>query len=583
MPPCAEGGAHRWLSAAASRPPLIRFAVAYLAGVVAEWALFVVAIVDAFDRGGASGAGVASIALLVAGMVTAPFAAVATDRFRPARVRLGAYALQTIGFGAAAWSAAIDAPVGVVIAWAALGAGAITFVRPACAVLVPAIVRSSRELTTANLVVGACESVAVLAGPLFAALLLALGATTAGFAGVAAAAGLAFLVAVVDRRTDPPSAGADEGEARGPWRTMRRCLSALRRRPGSTGLLVATGTQSVLVGAFDFLYVVLAIDVLDRDESWAGWLATAFGAGAVLSAIVAALWLRTRRLAPLVAAMLAVIAAGCGVFAGFPVLVVALIALPILGFSRSLLDLASRMLLQRSVPPTELAGVFALVELQIGAGLLAGSIIAQILVAVGGAQAALTGLTAVFVVVLLLTRGPLRALDAATEVPVVAVSLLRRHPVFSPLPPLALEAVALAAEERVVPAGTVVIAEGDPGDEFFVVADGVFDVSAGGEHLRRVGRGDGFGEVALLVDIPRTATVRAVSDADVLVIPRTPFLIAVTGSDSSRSAAWGAMRSLAYPEPLSALQPHADRDGDGDGDGQDGGITPPGGPRSPAA
>lgn len=553
-------------------PALVRFAVAYLAGVVAEWALFVVAIVDAYDRGGAAGAGAASIVLLIAGMVTAPFAAVATDRFRPARVRLAAYAVQTLGFGAAAWSAVIDAPVGVVIAWAALGAAAITFVRPACAVLVPAFVRSSRELTTANLVIGGCESVAVLAGPLFAALLLALGGTTAGFAGVAGAAALAFVVAAIDRGTDPPPAVADHGAARGPWRTMRRCLTALRRRPGSTGLLVATGTQSVLVGALDFLYVVIAIDVLDRGESWAGWLATAFSAGAALSALVAAIWLRTRRLAPLVAAMLAIIAIGCGVLAGFPVLVVALIALPILGFSRSLLDLASRMLLQRSVPPTELAGVFALVELQIGAGLLVGSIIAQMLVALGGAQLALGGLTVIFLAVLVLTRRPLRALDAATEVPVVAVSLLRRHPVFSPLPPLTLEAVALAAEERVVPAGTVVIAEGDPGDEFFVVADGVFDVSAGGVHLRQVERGDGFGEVALLVDIPRTATVRAVSDADVLVIPRTPFLVAVTGSDSSRSAAWGAMRALAYPEPLPALQEPADD-----------GASPPEGPRPPAA
>ena len=242
---------------------------------------------------------------------------------------------------------------------------------------------------------------------------------------------------------------------------MRRCLSALRRRPGSTGLLVATGTQSVLVGALDFLYVVIAIDVLDRGEL--GRLAGhRLRCGGRAQRVVAAIWLRTRRLAPLVAAMLAVIAIGCGVFAGFPVLVVALIALPVLGFSRSLLDLASRMLLQRSVPPTELAGVFALVELQIGAGLLVGSIIAQILVAMGGAQLALGGLTVIFLAVLVLTRRPLRALDAATEVPVVAVSLLRRHPVFSPLPPLTLEAVALAAEERVVPAGTVVIVGGRP-------------------------------------------------------------------------------------------------------------------------
>ena len=122
----------------------------------------------------------------------------------------------------------------------------------------------------------------------------------------------------------------------------------------------------------------------------------------------------------------------------------------------------------------------------------------------------------------------------------MAISLLRRIPAFAPLQPLALEAVARAATEIPVASGDVVMREGDAGDTFYAVCDGSFDITSHGAHVRTAERGTGFGEVALLANVPRTATIIANRAGALLAIHRVPFLIAVTGSDSSRQAAWGS-------------------------------------------
>ena len=76
-----------------------------------------------------------------------------------------------------------------------------------------------------------------------------------------------------------------------------------------------------------------------------------------------------------------------------------------------------------------------------------------------------------------------------------------------------------------------------------------------GEHIRVAERGSFFGEVALLADVPRTATVTARTDGELLALDRVPFLVAVTGSDTSRSAAWGVVRSLRLDADLPAAEP----------------------------
>ena len=536
-------------------PVLGRFTVSMFIGTNAEWTMFVVALVYAFDRGGPNAAGAASVVMLIANAACAPLAGVAAERYRPNRVRLGAYAGQVVGFGGAAAGAYAVAPAWVVIAWCSLGVAATTFVRPASAVLVPAIVRSSRELTSANLFVGFCESACVLGGPLLATVLLAAGGPALGLAGCAAASAASAAIGAVDLATDPPPATTGAGDRPGPVRGLIHSVAVFRGRPGAGGVLVVAASQYVLVGALDLLFVVFAADVLDLGDAGPGLLGTAFGIGAMVSVLAAAPLVGRGRLAPIVVGSLATIGITAVALGLVRTLVLALLVLPVLGLARSLVDLTTRMLLQRSSPPHELAGAFALLEFLAATGMLLGAVIAQVFVAASGSEAALIAMGCFFAVVLGATWPSLRRADDAADVPIVAVSLLRQHPVFAPLPPVALEAVGRSAEERIVAAGDVVVTEGDEGDRFYAVADGTFDVVMDGTFVRTVRRGGGFGEVALLADVPRTATVTATADGALLAIERVPFLVAVTGSDSSHLAAWGVIRAMHFAADVPDVGP----------------------------
>jgi CRP-like cAMP-binding protein len=104
-----------------------------------------------------------------------------------------------------------------------------------------------------------------------------------------------------------------------------------------------------------------------------------------------------------------------------------------------------------------------------------------------------------------------------------------------------METVARSAEEVPTAAGEVVMTEGEPGDTFYAVADGSFEIVHAGKVMCTVERGASFGEVALLADVPRTATITCRRNGSLLAIQRAPFLAAVTGSDACRRAAWGVI------------------------------------------
>jgi len=111
----------------------------------------------------------------------------------------------------------------------------------------------------------------------------------------------------------------------------------------------------------------------------------------------------------------------------------------------------------------------------------------------------------------------------------VEIALLRSLPLFAELPAPAIEGLAAALVPIHLPAGTVLIREGDPGDAYYAIAAGELDVRQGGRFLRRCGRGEGVGEIALLRAVPRTATVTAHTPATVYELDRDPFLTAVLG------------------------------------------------------
>jgi hypothetical protein len=190
--------------------------------------------------------------------------------------------------------------------------------------------------------------------------------------------------------------------------------------------------------------------------------------------------------------------------------------------------------------------VFGAAETIAGLGGLAGSLIAQVLIAWSGVETALITIGILFVLAAAALVRPLRSADDAADVPVVAMSLLRQYPVFAPLPEWSLEVVARSAREVEVGDGTAVIHEGEHGDAFYAVVDGEFLVTADGEYIRTVRRGDGFGEIALIADIPRTGTVTASGPGSLLAIDRDDFLLAVTGHEPAHDAAWHILHTKGF-------------------------------------
>ena len=128
-------------------------------------------------------------------------------------------------------------------------------------------------------------------------------------------------------------------------------------------------------------------------------------------------------------------------------------------------------------------------------------------------------------------------IDAAATVPVVAIALLRSMRLFRALPAFELEAIARAGTDLSVSAGTRLVAEGEYSDGYFAIADGVVEVTCDGRRLRTLGRGEGFGEIGLLRNIQRTASVTAMTDAVLLAVERGPFITAVTGHSESLNQA----------------------------------------------
>ena len=126
--------------------------------------------------------------------------------------------------------------------------------------------------------------------------------------------------------------------------------------------------------------------------------------------------------------------------------------------------------------------------------------------------------------------------------PPAGTDLLAGIPIFAPLAPAALEFLARRLETATVRTGTAMVRQGDRSDRFYVVVRGG-PGHPGGQHLRDEGPGEFFGEIGLLRDVPRTATVTALEEVETVSLTREDFLGAVLGTDASTAAAYDIVTS----------------------------------------
>ena len=520
---------------------LRRVLPAFLLFTSAEYGTWVAILLYAYERTGPASVGVVALIQLVPAAVFAPVAASLGDRFPRERVLAFGYLVQALTVAATALAMALDAPVLVAYPLAILAATSMVITRPTQSALLPSLAVAPDELTAANGASGVVEGAGLLLGPLLAGAIVAIATPGAVFL----AAAIALLVGgIVVFRLRPgdglesvvgPHADTGDQPTDTSIRAGLRTVAADRDARLVVGLLTA---RQLMVGTVDVLFVLLSLELLGMGEPGAGLLSGALGAGAILGGALTFEVVGRSRLASIAAVgaiAWGVAMAGIGLTASAwlaPILVV------VGGAGLAIVDIAGRTMLQRSIRDEVLARVFGLQEGLAMAGLAAGSILVPLLVGAIGLVGTVV-VTAAFLPALvgLWWRG-LDDLDRRSVVPVREIALLRRSPMFRPLPAPQLEAVARRAAWLTIETGATLIREGEPGDRYYVLASGRLDVDRGGRHLRAVDVvGDGVGEIALLRGVPRTATVIATTDTSLLAIDRAPFLAAVTGHPGAFAAA----------------------------------------------
>src|SRR5579875_3073029 len=519
---------------------LRRAEAAFLGFGISEYGVWVVVLVFAFRRGGTTAAAVIAAVQLFPASAVAPLAARLIDgRGAAATLWLG-YMIQAGSLGLTAGLMLAGAPVAAVYAGAVLAASAVTFTRPAHSALLPALVDTPAQLTAVNAVTGWVENLTLLAGPALASIVLGLaspGWAVATFSLVVAVAALIVApllgIETVEEEQEPDEDGS--GSLR----------EVVREAPGAVPALAMLTAEYAVLGAQDVLEVVLAALVFGLGAGGAGYLGAAFGVGGLAGAVLALTLVGRHRVArPLLLAG----AAWGGAFVllgAAPARGVALGLFALAGAGRTVLDVGGRTILHRTVPRALHGRVFGALEGVETFGLAIGSLMVPVLVALSGARGAVTIVGGLLVVVPLLTMPMLNRIERAAPALDAEVAVLRGVPLFAPLGAPALEDLARALERLEVPAGEAVIHEHESGSRYFVVLAGALEVTIDGAHIRTIGPGDGFGEIALLRDGVRTATVTADTDASLYALERAPFLEAVTGSRQAQRAADQVVSALA--------------------------------------
>lgn len=527
----SEGGGGRGavVRRTLSSPRLRRVMLGYLVFNVSEWAVYLTLLVWAYGVGGVHTASLLALLQLVPSALLATPLSVLLQRYSRTTALVLGYAAQSVTLLVLAGALFADLPFAAVAAVSVVTAVAVTLTRPAHHALLPEISETTEELTAGNAASGTVEAVATIVGPLASGLLLTVWVPGGVMLVMGLGAGLSVLVLLPLLRrgsaSPRPVVARDKGAGK-----------AIRSDPAARLLCALVAAEYVLVGMMDILLVVLALDVLDMSEAGPGLLNSALGLGGLVGAVFTFVLVGRQRLAPAVVLGAVGVGVPLALASLVPGPVVAVVLIAACGAGKLFFDVANRTLIQRLLPDRLLSAVFGLTETLMMAGLALGTLVAPFAVQVLGGRGAFV-LAGVFLpLVALLAATRLRALDAATVVPVDVLAGLRAVPFLAVLAPRVVERLALEARVVDVEAGRPVIVEGDPGEDFYVVVSGSVRVTQRGEYVRDLGPGSWFGELALLRDTPRTATVTASTDLRLWAVGRQAFLTSVGVNETSRDA-----------------------------------------------
>jgi MFS family permease len=520
-----------------ANPQLRRLQLAGMGSVAGQWAYSVAVSVYAYEAGGAKAVGIVTLVRTIPAAILAPFLGTLADRL-PRIPVMAATSLGRAGaIGAAGAVALADGPAWAVYALAGLAAILATVFLPAESALLPELARNPEELTAANVTRSTIDSVGSFAGPAIGGGLLA--ATSAGVVFLVTAGTFVWGAVIVSLIRPVAAPTPPAGEEQAPERFLRSAGAGFKAIAVERKLrlvIALYSAQTVVAGALGVLVVVTALDLLDQGESGVGLLNAASGVGGVAGALVAFALIGRKRLASDFGLGIVLWGAPLALIGAWPNTAVALVALGVLGLGNTLVDVAGLTLLQRTAPPAVIGRVFGVLEMLLVGTIGLGAALAPVLISWLGIRWSLVVTGAFLPVLAALTWRRLLQIDAESKAP-ATLGLLEPIPIFAPLPQSSLERLASQLVPVGVTAGTTVIAQGEPGDRFYVVEAGRFEVTVDGSTARELGPGDFFGEIALLRDVPRTASVSALTDGRLQALGRQEFLDAVAGHPPSARAA----------------------------------------------
>jgi MFS family permease len=522
------------------RNPGLRRVNAALAGsVIGDWAYSVGVSVFAYRAGGPTAVGVLGVVRYVSMATVTPFSSALADRMDRKRVMVVSDLVRAVVIGAAALLVAIDAPALTVYALTVVAGVCGTAFRPAQAALLPSLANHPGELTAANVAASTIESVGFFLGPTVAGLLLAFADIPVVFAFDALTfLWSASLVARV-RPAAPVEAEAEAGVApvvevaveEPKVGRLSEATAGFREIAANRDLRLLVGLycmQTVVAGASLVFSVAIALDLLDLSESGVGLLDGTLGVGGIIGGFAVLVLASRGRLA---------VDFGIGVLlwslpllliAAVPEIAAVLVVMALVGFGNSLVDINAYTILQRLVPDQVMGRVFGALDTALIAGMAVGSLAMPLLIEVVGIRTGLVVIGSITAVLALAALPGLRRIDTIALAP-EGLDLLASVSILAPLPERVLERLARGSHAVTVAAGEPVFGQGDHGDRFYVVAAGEGVVTVDGTQVATVGPGGWFGEIALLRDVPRTATVTATTDLELRAIDRRHFLAAVTG------------------------------------------------------
>jgi hypothetical protein len=517
-----------------ANPRLRLVAVARLFSVTGRWAATVALAVVAYRRGGTEAVGLLGVCRILPAALAGPLAASLLGRVRSDGLLLGAGVLRTCAIGGAGIVLLGGGGLAPVFALVGIESLLSTMVRPLQTAALPFLSKSVGELTAANLTLTTIESSGMLFGPLLSGLILALWSPGVVLLVTAGSYAVSTLLVARLPTWEGEAAKASVGAAIADTVAGVRAIHADSRLRLVVGLYCA---ENLVAGSLNVLIVVSALQLLNLGSSGVGVLNGAVGLGGLAGAVVAAALLGRRRIASDLGVGLVLCGAPIILVAALPGTVLTLVGLAVLGTGITIVDFAAVTLLQRAIPDNVLARVFSLLQSVFVGTIGLGALLAPVLVSQLGIRGALLTSGAILPILTALLWRRLTSLDAGYSATDDAVTLLRSIPIFAPLDLPTLERLARALVPVVLQPADVVIHQGDEGDRYYVVVEGEVEVTADGHRLRTLGAGDGFGEIALLRDEPRTATVTAIGPGLLYALDREPFLDAVSGNASSQQAA----------------------------------------------